>query len=66
MIAPLDQVSDVRHAGRAEQLSQLGELLFVALGTDGDKVGTLARATLRPLPVQRRLTVTLLVSLHKS
>ncbi len=42
LLAPLDHLPDDRHAGRAQQLPQLGEV--VALGQRRDAEGALARA----------------------
>jgi hypothetical protein len=62
VIAPLDQLADVGHAGGAQQLAQLGELLLIAVRDDRDQVGALAG----PASVQCRLAAALMVSLHKS
>ena len=53
VLAALDQLADAGHAGGAQQLAQLGELLVVAVGHRGDHVGALAGAALRPLAVRR-------------
>ncbi len=67
MVAPLDDLPDAGHAGGFQQLAQLGELLLAAFGHDGDQIGALAGATLRPLAVQRwgRSPAIRLAVLHK-
>jgi hypothetical protein len=62
VIAPLDQFSHPRHAGGAQELSQLGELLLTAVRDHCDQVGALPG----PAPVYGRLGARLVVSLHKS
>ena len=66
MIAPLDQLANVGHAGCAQQFPQLRELFFVAVRDDRDQVRALAGPATRPLPVLRRLAIRSTLSLHKS
>jgi len=64
VLAPLNELADVGDARGAQQLAQLAELIVVAVGDGGDKVGALTRASSRA-PVRRRLAcASVAASLH--
>src|SRR6202020_773807 len=56
-IAVLDDLADGRHARRAKQLLQFGQVRVIARRDGGDHQGALASAPLRLRPIAGRLTV---------
>jgi hypothetical protein len=55
MVAALNEGADIGDTGGAQQLSELSQLVAVALGTGREKICALTSAPTRVVPIGRRL-----------